>query len=141
MPGFSDGYALIVGIANYPRVRKLPKTVLKDGRDVHNLLRSPAHCGYPDTNVRLLLDDQATVDSIRAGLRWLAESVGPGDTALIFFSGHGGRIESGPQADNYLIPYDCEPTNLSKTAISGKELTSLLGGIQAQRLLVIFDSW
>jgi len=29
------------------------------------LLRSPDHCGYSGTNVRLLLDDQATADGIR----------------------------------------------------------------------------
>lgn len=140
MPGFKDGYALIVGIANYPKVRKLPKTVLKDARDVHNLLRSPVQCGYLDANTRLLLDEQATANSIRDGLRWLAGAVGPGDTALVFFTGHGGRAESGPQAGNYLIPYDCEPADLPGTAISGEELTGLLRDVQAQRLLAIFDS-
>jgi len=140
MLGFKDGYALIVGIANYPKVRKLPETVLKDARDVHHLLCSRAHCGYLDANVRLLLDDQATADGIRDRMRWLAGAPGPGDTVLIFFSGHGGRVESGPHAGNYLLPYDCDPATLSVTAISGEELTNLLRNIQAQRLLVFFDS-
>jgi hypothetical protein len=140
MLGFQDGYALIVGIANYPKVRKLTQTVLNDARDVYSLLRSSTHCGYIETNVRLLLDDQATAKSIRDGLRWLAESSGPGDTALIFFSGHGGRVENGPDAGNYLIPYECDPADLSGTAISGAELTGLLRNVLAQRLLVIFDS-
>jgi hypothetical protein len=39
-----------------------------------------------------------------------------------------------------LIPYDCDPADLGGTAISGKELTASLRCIQAQRLLVIFDS-
>ena len=140
MPGFKDGYALIVGIANYPKVRRLPETILKDARDVHNLLRAPAHCGYPDANVRLLLDDKATADSIRDGIRWPAGAAGLGDTALVFFSGHGGRIETGPQAGNYLIPYDCDPANLGGTAIPGEELTGVLRDIQSQRLLIFFDS-
>jgi hypothetical protein len=140
MSGYNNGYALIIGIANYPKVRKLPPTVLKDARDVDALLRSPDHCGYPDTNTRLLLDDEATADGIRDMMRWLADLASHGDTGLIFFSGHGGRIESGPQAGNYLIPYDCDPGDLSGTAISGEELTRLLGNIQVQRLLVIFDS-
>jgi hypothetical protein len=140
MPGFQDGYALIVGIANYPKVRRLPKTVLKDAQDVDRLLRSQAHCGYADANVRLLLDEQATANDIRAGLHWLAGTAGPGDTALIFFSGHGGQVESGPQAGNYLIPYDCDPANLSGTAIPGEELTGLLRHVQAQRLMVLFDA-
>jgi hypothetical protein len=139
MSGFNNGYALIIGIANYPKVRKLPPTVLKDARDVDALLRSPDHCGYPDTNTRLLLDDEATADGIRDMMRWLADLASHGDTGLIFFSGHGGRKESGSQAGNYLIPYDCDPGDLSGTAISGEELTRLLRNIQAQRLLVFFD--
>ena len=140
MSSFNEGYALIVGIANYPKVRKLPETVSKDARDVYQLLRSPPHCGYLGSNLRLLLNDQAKANGIRDGLHWLASSTGPGDTALFFFSGHGGRMESGPQAGNYLIPYDCDPTDLKGTAISDEELTSLLRNIQAQRLLVFFDS-
>ena len=41
MPGFEDSYALIVGIANYHKVRRLPETVLKDALDVYHLLCSP----------------------------------------------------------------------------------------------------
>lgn len=140
MSGFENGYALIIGIANYPQVRKLPKSVLKDARDVYQLLSSPARCGYLASNLKLLLDDQAKANNIRDGLHWLARSAGAGDTAMVFFSGHGGRVESGSQAGNYLIPYDCNPNNLGETAISDKELTSLLRNIKAQRLLVFFDS-
>lgn len=140
MPGFKDGYALIIGIANYPKVRKLPEAVLKDARDVCNLLRSPNHCGYLDSNTHLLLDSQATTDGIRAEMSWLAESATPESTALVFFSGHGCRIEHGSKSDNYLVPYNCDLADLNGTAISGGELTELLHSIQAQRLLVFFDS-
>ena len=139
MSTFKDGYALIVGIAGYSKVRRLPKTVLKDARDVHRLLRSSTHCGYSDAQVRLLLDDQATADGIRDGLRWLAGVAGTGDTALVFFSGHGGRVESGSQAGNYIVPFDCDPADLPGTAIPGNELTGLLRDVQAQRVLVLFD--
>jgi hypothetical protein len=107
---------------------------------VHDLLRSSNRCGYPDGNVHLLLDHQATAEEIRYGLDWLANSASSGDTALIFFSGHGGRVQSGPEAGNYLIPYDCDPTDLRGSAISGEDLTAFLLNIRAQRLLVVFDS-
>lgn len=136
---FSNGYGLVIGVANYPKVRKLPNTILKDARDVAQVIRSPLHCSYPDDHVRLLLDGEATAQGIRDGLRWLASSTGADDTALVFFSGHGGRIEQGPGQDNYLIPYDCDPRDLKTTAISGSELTELLREIRAQRLLVLFD--
>lgn len=140
--GFNKGYALIIGIARYrnSKVNDLTESVLNDARDVRSLLQSPAHCGYPEKNVRLLLDEQATAEGIREGLRWLADAVGTDGTALVYFSGHGTRIESGPDADNYLIPYDSDPERLKETAISGAELTGLLRKIQPPRLLCIFDS-
>lgn len=140
MAGFKNGYALIVGIANYPRVNKLPNIILKDAQDICNLLLFPEHCGYLHANIQLLLDDMATTEGIRQGLRWLAESAGPNDTAIFYFSGHGGRIESGPAKGNYLIPYDCDPKNLGATAISDENLTDSLRNIKSQRFLVLFDS-
>jgi hypothetical protein len=140
MSEFNAGYALIIGIANYPKVRRLPETVLQDARDVNDLLRSSAHCGYLAGNTRLLLDAEATADGIRDGLRWLAQAASLKDTALIFFSGHGGRVTRSPEAGNYLIPYDCLPSELSSTAISGNELTGLLRAVKAQRLVAFFDN-
>jgi len=58
---------------------------------------------------------------------------------IFFFSGHGGRIENGPQAGNYLVPFEADPVDFKKTAIEGEELTGLLGDIKAGRLLVLFD--
>jgi hypothetical protein len=139
MAVFEKGYALIIGIANYLKGGRLPATVLKDAEDMSVLLMDATQCGYPPDQVKHLSDAQATANNIRAGLRWLAEQTGEDDTATFFFSGHGGRIESGPRSENYLIPYDADPTDLPKTAIEGAELTSLLRNIKAGRLLVVFD--
>ena len=86
---FEHGHALVVGVANYPRVNPLPETVLDDARDLRALLTDPAACGYPPTQVAQLLDAEATGDGIRAGLADLAARSGPEDTAVVFFSGHG----------------------------------------------------
>jgi metacaspase-1 len=137
---FRSGRALVIGIANYPNVRKLPEAVLNDAREVANLLRSPAYCGYPDTQVKVLLDARATVHAIRHELRFLGRSAQPDDAVVVFFSGHGGRITTGPGAGNYLIPYDCEPRNLQETAIESAELTQLLSAIKSRRLVVLLDA-
>lgn len=136
---FDNGYALIIGIANYPRIGKLSQTVLKDAEDLSEVLKDTC-CGYPDSHIRQLLDSQATARGIRAGLQWLSERASKDDTAVFFFSGHGGRVENGSKIDNYLIPYDTELHNLKDTAIDGQELTMLLQQIRAGRLLVLFDS-
>lgn len=139
LDGFLDGYALVVGIAGYPKVRKLPSAVLKDARDTQRLLISPSQCGYQPEHVRLLLDNQATGEEIRKGLTWLAQEADERATALVFFSGHGGRLKTESQFYNYLLPYDTDRTDIPDTAISGEELTGLLRLIKAQRLLVFFD--
>jgi hypothetical protein len=136
---FERGHALVIGVANYPRVRPLPEIVLDDARALHELLTSAA-CRYPAANVTQLLDDQATADGIRTALADLTTRTGPDDTVVVFFSGHGGHEDNGAEPQQYLIPYDCDPNDLSGTAISGEEMTGLLRNINAGRLLVLFDS-
>ncbi len=137
---FDHGRALVVGVANYPNARKLPEHVLDDARDLAGLLRSSEYCGYPASQVETLLDDQAKAEDIRAGLTRLAQSAGTNDTVVVFFSGHGGRIEAGPGEGTYLIPFDYDPKRLRDTAISAVELTRLLSVIKAGRLVVLLDA-
>jgi hypothetical protein len=139
MPGFIQGFALIVGVSSYPNLRPLPPTVLRDAGDIYHLLTASNQGGYTPDHIRLLLDRQATAAELRFGLEWLAASTGPRDTVLFYFSGHGGRFLSGPFSGHYLLPFDCNPADFGQTAISGDELTSRLRSIQAGRLLAFFD--
>jgi hypothetical protein len=136
---FSKGYALIVGISDYAYVSSLPATIIQDAENVSSLLRDPAYCAYPESQVRILLDGQATMAGFRAALQWLAARCQAKDTAVIYFSGHGGRLENGDLSDNYLILQDTNPANLAETAVSGTEFTRWLQQIRANRLLVLFD--
>lgn len=43
MASFENGFALNVGIANYPEADKLPPTVLKDAKDIYDVLCSSNH--------------------------------------------------------------------------------------------------
>ncbi|KAA3664267.1 MAG: hypothetical protein DWQ04_06640, partial [Chloroflexi bacterium] len=106
---------------------------------INELLQDEKHCGYPADQVKLLTNEQATANKIKEGLSWLADNAGEADTAVIYFSGHGGQIKTGEHADNYLIPYEATATNLPGTAISDSALVTLLNKIQVGRLLVIFD--
>lgn len=140
MANFAQGYALIVGIANYPHVRPLPESVLNDARAIDALLRDPARAGYPADQVRLLLDHEATRSGILDGLAWLADHAGKDATAVFYFSGHGGRITSGPEAGNYLISYDTLLNAIKTTAIGSEEFTAALNKIQTQKLVVLLDA-
>jgi hypothetical protein len=155
MPAMPNAYALVIGIANYQHIHKLPPTVLKDAQDIYELLIDPQHCGYPAENVRLLLDGQATQAAIRRALAELAVRGDADSTAFFYISGHGGRIESGPNAGEYLLPVgadvekdadgrvkldkDGKPILVVNTAISSAELAEALEAIKARKTVVIFD--
>ncbi len=100
----ANAFVLVIGIADYRHMNKLP--LVKDATDVASLLIHPDHCGYPRDNVRLLADEQATKTALRQGLAELAERSDPDSTVVIYFSGHGGRIEAGPYAGEYLLPVE-----------------------------------
>jgi len=140
MAGFEQGYALIIGVAHYPNVRPLPDSVLDDARAISAMLQRADRAGYPQQNVRLLLDKDATKLNILSGLQWLASSVSADSTAVVFFSGHGGLFTDAANKGNYLIPYDTRLNAVKDTAISSDELTAALRAIPSSRVVVMLDA-
>jgi len=135
-----NAHALLVGIADYQYINKLPK--VRDAHELSVFLVDPVHCGYRPENVTTLLDTDATQAAIRDGLNTLADRSDTDSTALIYFSGHGGRIESGSHTGEYLLPVDTmypADEDLARTAISGDEFSAALNKIQARKVVVVFD--
>jgi len=137
-----DAYALIVGIAEYLHVTRLPAAVRNDARDVRGFLVDPRHCGCPPDHVTLLLDGEATREAIIDALSGLAARAHPTCSVLLYISSHGGRVVSGAFAGEYILPVDAvlgSDGDLARTAISGAEFTAALKAISARKMLVIFD--
>ncbi len=137
-----NAYALVIGIANYHNINNLPLTVLKDAQDIYNLMVDPLHCGYSHENVQLLLDEQASQASLRQALANLSKRSNPESTVFLYISSHGGQVESGAYAGEYLLPIDAVYTSgesVAQTAISGNELTQALRAIPSRKVIVIFD--
>ena len=135
-----NAHALVIGIAECHHINTLPR--VQDAQHIADLLINPNYCGFPTDHVKLLLNGQATQTALRQGLGDLAGRSNADSTVLIFFSGHGGRIESGPQAGQYLLPVDTaypSVEDLARTAISGAEFTAALNAIPARKVVVIFD--
>jgi hypothetical protein len=135
-----NAYALVVGIADYAKARRLPK--VDDAKEVGELLVHPSFCGFPQAQVRLLLDEAASLEALKQGLLWLAETSNSESTVLIYFSGHGERIESGPHAGEYLLPVDADDADeesLARTSLSGVDFSAALRAIKAKKVVVIFD--
>lgn len=130
---FQNGHALLIGVGG-----DLPNTV-DDATGIANILKDPERCAYRPERVDLLTGQQATRTSVFAALDRLAGAAGPRDTVIIYFSGHGYRVDSPTGTFYYLMPFGYNVSSLYQTAISGSELAARLRGIEARRLLLLLD--
>ena len=138
--GYPQGYALLIGVANYQNISSLPAAILNDVNDVAATLSSPNYCAYTAANVVTLLDARATRAAVLKGLEELAVRAGPDDTACVFFSGHGAVVGSPGNEDSVLVTVDSDLADIENTSISSDELASALAQIKAKRLLVFIDA-
>ena len=99
-----DAYALIIGIGAYHNVRPLKKATT-DAQDLYMLLREQ---GYAESNIALLLDDEATKPAISDRLEWLTRRASKDTTLLIFFAGHGAQRVGGFAPGEYLCPVETD---------------------------------
>jgi hypothetical protein len=143
MPVLADAHALIVGVAAYrPEVRPLPLVVVNDAKAIHHALIDPAVGAYDASKVCLLLNEQASHKALRIALTNLAQAAHSRTTVFIYFSGHGGRLETGPAAGDYLLPADAvypDEAALAGSALSAAEFTAALRAINARKLVVVLD--
>ncbi|WP_284392123.1 caspase family protein, partial [Pseudomonas putida] len=123
--GYPQGHALLIGVANYQHISRLPNAILNDVNDVAATLSSPDYCGYHPTNVVTLLDANATRTAVLAGLDELVTRAGPDDTVCVFFSGHGGIVGDPGIEDTVLLTVDGDLADIENTSISSNELGML----------------
>lgn len=138
---FSQGHALVIGVSEYTHIAhwRVPQTAA-DAQAVANVLQDPQYCGYPAAQVQVLAGAAATTAAIRDGLRTLQQTQ-PADTVFIFYSGHG---HTSDDKTYFLTGSDTqlnERGNVAPdTGISAGELATLLKGVQAERVLLIFNA-
>lgn len=104
-------YALVVGINSYrpyPETPALPPLSYaeEDARKMALALRDPTQGGV--SRLRLLLQGEATRTAIEAELRDMARRVGPEDTLIFYYSGHGRPNRQGQAS---VMPYDARLTD------------------------------
>ncbi|MEH2145746.1 caspase family protein [Nostoc sp.] len=128
-----NGYALLIGVG-----ADLPVTVL-DATAIKDVLIDPSHAAYPPEQVTLLTETSATRQNILAAFDQIIAQVNqnPDATVIIYYSGHGGRIQR--TNEYFLVPFSYEPSQRADTAISGVEFTQKIEAITARKLVVLLD--
>jgi hypothetical protein len=133
---FALGYALLIGVGG-----DLPTTV-QDAVALRDLLINKNRAAYHPEQVRLLTETAASRQGILDAFdRWIEQvNHNPDAIAIVYFSGHGGRIERpGKPYEYYLVPYGYDPSRRAATAVSGWEFTDKIEAIRASKLIVLLD--
>jgi hypothetical protein len=128
-------YAVSIGISRYNHLSAL-SCATNDAQDIAEVL----HGGASSAQVKTLLDEDATKQAILRELKWLANSTGSGDTAIVFFSGHGGRRSTQADDHAYFCPVEASLLDVEQTCITSGEITAALRAIRSERLIVLLDT-
>jgi tetratricopeptide (TPR) repeat protein len=125
-------YALVIGINQYRLPMPALKTAVADAQAIARDLRDIY--GF---QVKLLLDGAATRANILSAIVEYRNNLGPNDSLLIYYAGHGYSDKDAEKA--YWLPVDAD-SNWSPNAISADDLTSGVRVQAARHVLIISDS-
>jgi hypothetical protein len=136
--GVGETYGVFVGISDYPEDG--PNDLDFTAEDAVYLYEGMQSVGMRPDNGVLLTDSQATVDAMVGALRDLGSRMTDEDRLVLFYSGHGGRVDhvGGFQAadpdgfDETLALYDRQ--------ITDDALAEVLNEIEHGTVLVVFDA-
>jgi uncharacterized caspase-like protein len=143
LPAYADGgekRALLIGINKYQELPWLTGS-RNDVEVVHNLL--VRRYGFPEENIRTLLDEAATRAAILDALQELVADAGPDDTVFVHYSGHGSQVEDldneeSDALDETICPHDARTADIPD--ITDDELGRILGRLKVLSAVVILDS-
>jgi uncharacterized caspase-like protein len=135
-------WAVVVGISKYKdsRIAGL-RYASADARAFHDWLVSQQGGGYAPSQVRLLLDSEATAQNIRNALfNWLKQALEE-DMVTIYFAGHGSPESPDSLNNLFLLPFDVNYTDIATTGFPMWDIeTALKRFIKAKKVVVIADA-
>ncbi|MCP4269805.1 MAG: DUF1566 domain-containing protein [Candidatus Brocadiaceae bacterium] len=131
-------WLFVIGIDTYNEWPHL-STAVKDAKAVKDVLLR-RYC-FNEYHVIALYDEEATRRNILAKLRYLTRRVGPEDSVVVFFAGHGGTGTGPGRVEGSWIPVEGSVNDRSSW-ITNQEISNYLkaDAIKAKHVLTIVDS-
>ena len=138
--------ALLIGINEYPNLSTSAQLdgCVNDVRLMAGLLRDKY--GFPDENVTVLTDGEATRDGILAALDGLAERVGADDVVVVHYAGHGSQVtdvdgDEPDGLDETIVPYDAVRGSGANVDVTDDEIHGWIERVAARTpyLTLLFD--
>ena len=129
-------WLIVIGIDSYANLPRL-NTSVNDAKAMKDILLERYY--FDEYHVIELYNEEATRRNILGKLRYLTRRVGPEDSVIIFYSGHGGLDSS--KREGSWVPVEGS-TEDSSSWIPNKDIYNYLkvGAIQAKHVLLIADS-
>lgn len=137
-------WAVVIGVSRYRGRIPALKYADRDAQAFHEYLVT--HLGIPRDNLTLLVNEQATLTTLKRVLGTeLRRKAAEKDTVVIFFAGHGAPEADAGSADDdglekYLVPHDADPADLYTTALPMREIEAILGRLASERVVFIADA-
>lgn len=137
-------YGILAGISDYGALRAVDPGwgdlayTAEDATRIHRALVERA--GMRPADAHLLIDRQATRAALEAAFADVAARIGPDDTFVFFFSGHGGQVARTGGYDALDADGYDETLALSDQEITDDEMRALFDTIPARVAMIILDS-
>jgi WD40 repeat protein len=127
-------YVLAIGVSQYENPDLVLQYGAKDAKDFMNTMKKQEGKLYREVSGKLLIDGNATQDSILDGLNWIHTQTTSNDIAMIFVAGHGINDNSGRL---YFLPSEANLDNLRRTAVPFDEISYTVESIPSKVLCFI----
>jgi hypothetical protein len=121
--------ALLIGVGALKDPELKDHELLGPPKDVVSVKQTlTSQWGFAPADVHTLLDQQATHDAILSEISALEQRSAPGDTLLIYYSGHGTSAKA--DGNSYALPYDTGawiPYDIDNNSVAGAQRTLVIG--------------
>ena len=138
-------YAVVVGISAYDPAGNIPplKYAHRDAQEFAAFLQSPSGGSVPKENIRLLVNENATVSAIYLSLKWLADTSKRNAKVYFYFAGHGDKESETIANLGYLLTYNTPRFNYINNALRIEDLNdyaNTLSIINNDKVILITDA-
>jgi len=136
-------FAVIVGISRYADSAGGLTSLQfadRDAQDFLDFLRSPDGGSFQKENLRLLLNEDATVQNLRSALYTFLTRAQPEDEVVIYIAGHGAPDPNDPR-NLYFLTYDTKVDDMGGTAFPMRQLQDVFTNtLKAKRVVTFADT-
>ena len=129
---FGRYYAIVIGNQNYQSIESLA-TPRYDAARAARILAD--RYGFTVS----ILDDANDITMLKA-INDLNSVLKPDDNLLIYYAGHGARLQSGKSEAGYWLPVNADAPPKDTFWVPNEQITGHLGRLPAKRVLVVADS-